>query len=92
MIEEIERIRLLRPVRREDLGGDAVRDPFEGGFRQDIRLTVGTGSDTYTLAATAELRDAGGVRARRTVVARVERGAADGPDPVRITRWYDTPF
>ena len=92
LIDSIVETRKLRPLRREDLGGDAVRDPF-AEYQRDIRLAVGTGSDAYTLVATAELGvGSGAVRARRTVVARVERGQADGPDPIRISRWYDTPF
>ncbi len=95
LIERIERLRGVKPLRLADFGGDAVRDPF-ADYARDIRLTVGSGSDAYTLRATAELADAGGsaafVRARRTVVARVERGQADGPDAIRISRWYDTPY
>ena len=91
MVEEIVAGRRVRPLRREDFGGDAVRDPF-AEYQQELRLTVGTGSDSYTLVATAELGAGNAVRARRAVVARVERGMADGPDLMRISRWYDTPF
>ncbi len=92
LIERIVELRQVKALRREDLGGDAVRDPF-ADFPSDIKLVVGTGSDAYTLSATAELAgDTARPRARRTVMARIERGRGDGPDPVRISRWYDTPF
>ena len=82
-IESAQEIRRDRPLTQDDPGMAAAGDRFG-----DTRLGLGGESRSYTLRATAELRNG---RAKRTVAAMVEIGGS-GPDPIRIVRWYDTAF
>lgn len=60
-----------------------------GGSGTDgIQLGASSSSLAYTVIATARTADD---RATRSVAARVRIGG-EGPDPVRIVRWYDTIF
>ena len=59
------------------------------GNRGEIGLGLGGGSKRFTLTATARLPEN---RAVRSVAATVELGTSEGPDPIRIVRWYDQPF
>lgn len=81
-VAEIEAMRREGPLEREET--DRLRD-VDG----PVRMGLGGQGDAYTIRATAELSNG---RARRTVVALVQLGAARGPDPVRIVRWYDVGF
>lgn len=89
IVREVESIRVLRPLTSNDPGMDDL-----GGFNSGIRLGLGIRSRRYTLTATARLAGAGANRPRavRSVSAVVEFGPSEGPDPVRIVRWYDQPF
>lgn len=81
-VAEIESMRREGPLERDQ--ADRFRD-VDG----PVRMGLGGQGDAYTVRATAELASG---RARRTVVALVQVGAARGPDPVRIVRWYDVGF
>lgn len=89
LVDLIENIRAVRPLTPDDPGmGDL------GGYRSEIRLGLGGRSQRYTLTATARSVAVGSQRPRavRSVAAVVEAGRSDGPDPIRIVRWYDRPF
>jgi hypothetical protein len=75
-------IRRQRPLQPGDPGMSDL-----GALRSPVRLNLGGAADAYTLRARAELT---GGRARRTVAAIVAAGPVDGPDPIRIVRWYET--
>lgn len=84
-VAEIVAARRLRPLRAGDPGMADL-----AGMGGEIRLGATGGSLAYTLRATAELGEG---RARRTVAAMVEQGVTgEGPDPIRIVRWYGTSF
>ncbi len=89
VVSAVEDIRAVRPLTPDDPGMGNL-DGFDAG----IRLGLGGRSQRYTLTATARLAAAGAdeSRAVRSVSAVVELGASDGPDPIRIVRWYDQPF
>ncbi len=89
LVRAIEAIRAVRPLTPEDPGMENL-----GESTSEIRLGIGGRSQRYTLTATARLAAAGAdePRAVRSVSAVVELGASDGPDPIRIVRWYDQPF
>lgn len=88
-VRAVETIRAVRPLTPDDPGMSGL-----DRFRTGIRLGLGGLSRRYTLTAVARLAGAGsdGTRAVRSVSAVVEFGRSDGPDPIRIVRWYDQPF
>ena len=89
LVRAVEDVRAVRPLTPDDPGMENL-----GGSGAGIRLGLGGGSQRYTLTATARLAAAGAQEARavRSVAAVVELGASNGPDPIRIVRWYDRPF
>ncbi len=89
LVATVEQIRAVRPLTANDPGMGSL-----GNSGSEISLGLGGGSKRYTLTATARLEDASSEKPRavRSVSAVVELGASDGPDPIRIVRWYDQPF
>ncbi len=83
-IESVVELRRLRPLTGEDQGFSDT-----GSLVDDFQFSMNGASEAYTLRARAELANG---RARRTVTALIERNNVDGPDPVRVVRWYDTAF
>ncbi len=89
VVDTVEDIRAVRPLTQDDPGMQNL-DRLGAG----IQLGLGGGSRRYALTATAHLDGAGSpeTRAVRSVSAVVELGSSEGPDPIRIVRWYDQPF
>jgi len=89
VIARILEIRAVRPLRRDDFPEGGIGTSEDG-----MNVGVSGAAPSYTLWATAELRNGG---ARRTVGALVRRarpgqpGGAQSP-PIRVARWYDVPF
>jgi hypothetical protein len=89
LVAAVEQIRAVRPLTADDPGMGNL-----GNLGSEIKLGLGGGSKRYTLTATARLGDTTSIKPRavRSVSAVVELGTSDGPDPIRIVRWYDQPF
>ena len=83
-VESVVELRRQRPLTSKDQGFSST-----GSVVDDFRFSMADSSEAYTLRAHAELANG---RARRTVTALIERNDIDGPDPVRVVRWYDTAF
>ena len=89
LVAAVEQIRVVRPLTADDPGMGNL-----GNSGSEINLGLGGASKRYTLTATARLGDTTSIKPRavRSVSAVVELGTSDGPDPIRIVRWYDQPF